>query len=494
MFDDPISRKTILLILTCLSGLVFFVIALFIGRIKNSDKTTALLNSFIFYSLILVLLVVCFIFIPAPYGRKITLISLLVGSVYGYLAIISNANAPFVSRVNLLFLAGTALSGLLGAHFLFHDYADRSYPLIAFALAAFSGVLITRKPVLYLAPLLLSGGIILGGLHWPNSYKGPLFIFFLFVAGAISATIPVFLKKKDELYLQEWVTLKGLLAAILFAVSAYIGSSYILQNMEGFWCAGMGILSGLSLILFGIIQSPKQQPADNLGGKAGLILILFAQIAVAFILLGGYGIALLASGLLFAFPYLYKDNQEAEANFIQKIFVPVIAFTIFIVYLRIYLEELNLVSLGIDLVGPYSLIALALGIFLPRFLIGGDRFWQRGILVSIAIAIPLVVGVLWRSEALGAYLLGGAVSILLQENLHIKNDDSYPAITQQGFVSPLMLIITPHLFNVTFTFSRMQKIYLAVGVVVLALLWSFVIEPIVANKNHGRQVLSSPVR
>lgn len=510
MLTDPTARKIFLLVLFLVFGIVYLIFSAPLLR-KPQEKGAS--RPFVPYLLFLLPLFLLYLYLPHPYGGGSPLSGFLAGAGWGIMALVIFSRAEAWHGSPSPFFISSGLSGMLGSLVLMTGHGDLTFPFLAFALSSLLGALMTGDPRFALSPILLAGGMIIAGLHWPQDPKGALYFLFLLAAGTISASLPLAMRRGGAEPGQQsgGTLLQGALAALLFAGLAYGGGIYLLGGQPAagpgtglltgqpapFWCAGMGILTALLFLI-----ADTEKAAESRAGRGiGLFLLLFAQTAIAFLLLGGYGIALLAAALLSFSPFLSRPVSH-------RLFLLLASFPVFMVFVRIFLEQFNLTLEGIDLVQPYTFVALVTGASLPLLLIRGkgEPVCSATLLLP-TLLIPFLIGILWKTQAVAGYLFGLALSLLfllgeVSEPLAPESQDSSDlkwrgrmmAIHSQISLSFLLLLsFSPPLFHIFWAFSRTQKISLAAGAIILGVVWSLLIEPRLPSRDLVREGSSSPV-
>ncbi|MHB0913077.1 MAG: hypothetical protein ACYC2Y_06490 [Armatimonadota bacterium] len=291
-------------------------------------------------------------------------------------------------------------------------------------------------------------------------------------------------------------------------------------NLGAFYSFGVGLAAAALLMFTARYRPPFAGSSFGTEIAVAEVLMLLASVVLAFRWMQGYGIALCGVGLfstvsvLFTLGALWGINRSEESADIPFVahaasrFAEVVmaggAFVVVVAILRLFYERAALGTAGVDITEPYPLIGLVIGASFPILLrsvfqsglSGRDAAsFDREVLVGIGRwaavrslwiwllsgVVPLLVVLLWRPPALGAFLVGlAAAELFLILTLwlgEVRNsaDEGARFATRSTHVltvgSALMAaLLAPPIAKATDAITRMEKLWVALAVAAIALL------------------------
>lgn len=243
---------------------------------------------------------------------------------------------------------------------------------------------------------------------------------------------------------------------IAAGVTAYLLAVYALGDVRAFYCFSVGLTAAMLLMLTAKYRPPFANIGSHFGPEIAVVevLIVLTSAALAFRWMTGYGVALCSIGLLSSLAILFpigalwaasgSDEESGEADLpfmahaasrFAEIVMAAGAFLIIVALIRLFSENAELGSAGIDITDPYPLIGMIIGGSFPVVMRAlsqsgkvGPKAFSFDILVLsdlgkwaalrtlgiwlLAGITPLLVAFFWHVEAAGAFLVGLAAAEL----------------------------------------------------------------------------------
>lgn len=337
--------------------------------------------------------------------------------------------------------------------------------------------------------------IILGLRHFAGQVLGFWAVFYIYVFSvAAIAVFSVILNTKMRHNSYGSIYLVFVLA--LLGISFLVLNSTI-KNADYFYCVAAGLISAFVIFVLSLYEETKGR-FFNLSVLA--ILILIGNLWISFKFARGFGLSLCAIGflesaVLFA-PFIMREKEEVK-NFAAaaRILNSASFLLLLVLVLRLFIQSAKLYEAGINLNNGYFIVGLIIGLFLP-VLIEGDRFLNphkedapgRGIiftsfnylaLMFLALVSIAVINIFLDIEPVCAVLMGlaaaGAVSFA---HLFIERRDDIVWSASLGslwiFTGFAAYPMIKRLSPLVYEFSRLQKIEIAAGLLLIILVFYLV--------------------
>lgn len=282
-------------------------------------------------------------------------------------------------------------------------------------------------------------------------------------------------------------------------IAVFLAGSYfiiisLIKNVNYFYCIAGGAVSAfIVMILF------LHNENNKFINAALSVLILIGNLWISFKFAAGYGLSLCAIGFLtniYILQPLYIYKEETEIKMVVKVLETAGLFFVLILLARLFMQVSGLYSEGINLNNGYFIVGLALGLFLPIFTEADTLLnpykSDEGKPVSIfIIALNYIVLFILAKLSIGAILvflgieplfsaLMGLSLAALAAFVYMFKNKTEDVIwnTSLGslwaFLGLLAFMMYPY-NNILGDFSRMQKIGMILGVLIIVLvayLWT----------------------
>ncbi|MCC6441825.1 MAG: hypothetical protein IT210_00045 [Armatimonadetes bacterium] len=274
-----------------------------------------------------------------------------------------------------------------------------------------------------------------------------------------------------------------LLSGIAGGVEAF-ASLRLFNNWLPAGCLILGHLTGL-LILLTLLSYPSRTR-----NRALVAALLAFGAALAFRLLGAYGIALSGLGLL---PLLIVISIPPR---LRESFGPVTlrslsAWTT-LVFFRVLIEEMNL-SRSVNLSDPYPFLGILAGALLPLLLASFAAPPSLGRIFGIgtaAVALPTLLGFFWKLEGSAGFLMGATLAQFMLLFMPEPGDSAAPDASTFSpeaasfLVGPLSLAalrLAPAAADLSSEATRAQKSWAMLAAALLAVA-AYLIASLIARR------------
>jgi hypothetical protein len=271
----------------------------------------------------------------------------------------------------------------------------------------------------------------------------------------------------------------------------------LMQSWPAFACVGLG-LCGVGLAVWLTFAAPEShEPASALQSAALCGIVVLGLTAACFRLLGGYGLALAVCGswgiLIPAFEGLAPPAEPEHAWRLDRAgkLNPYLCALVLAEVYRLFLGRFRADAFGADV--HYGFIAAALGVLATllaaayamrrtgQVRIGrgmvGHALCKTGVVGLSAVAMPLVVALMWGKQAESGLLAGLVVGALVLAAWRSPTPDGGTAPPEGwlfGLGAALAAVPLTHLLEPLLAASRTTKLLPALVALLVALVWVIV--------------------